>query len=127
MRISCLSLVVLLAAACSNTHCRRKSEVGTVVNPVAAEAPATKSNGDSRIFIYKYDGSQQCKGNTGISLEKMSEELKGIPILSQKKKKDGLMHIQVCGSPTGTANVYEISEKNLEKAEKAGFKKWNFE
>ncbi|MGE3683178.1 MAG: hypothetical protein AB7G93_15755 [Bdellovibrionales bacterium] len=62
-----------------------------------------------------------------VPLESMAQELKGIPILSSKKKMDGLMHIQVCGSTTGMANVYEIPAKYVKKAETKGFKTWSFE
>ncbi len=40
------------------------------------------------------------------------------------KKKDGLLHSELCGSPTGMNNVYEISGKDWSAADKAGFKKW---
>ena len=62
-----------------------------------------------------------------ISPEVMAKELKGIPIVSSTKKSDGLMHIQVCGSLTGMANVFEIPNKYLKQTETKGFKKWSFE
>jgi hypothetical protein len=35
-----------------------------------------------------------------------------------------MMRIQVCGAATGYSNVYEIDQKDLEKALKLGFRKW---
>jgi hypothetical protein len=54
----------------------------------------------------------------------MQKDLGGIQVFSSENKHDGMMRIQVCGAPTGYANVYEIDEKDLEAALKAGFKKW---
>ena len=56
----------------------------------------------------------------------MKNELKDIHIFSAVKKTDGLIHLQVCGSRTGKANVYEIKSVDLEAAKKRGFQVWNF-
>lgn len=127
LRFVLSSLAISTMVACANAHCRRKAEVTTAVSPVGADAPKSEATKDARIRVYKYDGSLQCQSGKGVALDKMAEELKGVAMFSQQKKPDGLMHIQVCGSGTGRANVYEISEADLAKAEKAGFKKWNFE
>lgn len=126
MKISILTTILLLGVACSNTHCRRKAEVAQVVTPAEAAAK-TPADPAAKIRVYKYDGSLQCQPGKGVSVDKMAEELKGIAVFSKQKKADGLMHIQVCGSGTGKANVYEILEKDFAKAEKLGFKRWNFE
>ncbi len=78
-----------------------------------------------RVQIAKANGSLQCNQGKTISLEKMAEELKGIPVYSQKTLNDGLMRIQVCGSPTGDSNVYEIPKDQIETALKRGFTQWN--
>jgi hypothetical protein len=122
-----VGFATLTLLACADAHCRRKAEVAQVVSPVNADAPKTASAKDAKVRVYKYDGSLQCQSGKGVAVEKMAEDLKGIAIFSQQKKPDGLMHIQVCGSGTGRANVYEILETDLPKAEKVGFKKWNFE
>jgi hypothetical protein len=62
-----------------------------------------------------------------VPLEVMAKRLQGVTIFSSSKKRDGLMHIQVCGSITGMANVYEIPASQQKKAESLGFKKWSFE
>ena len=54
----------------------------------------------------------------------MKKELGTIEVFSATNKHDGMMRIQVCGAPTGFCNVYEIDEKDLESALKAGFRKW---
>lgn len=123
-------MIALGLTACTQGHCRRKSETPKAAAPVesteqAAQAPATK--GSERTFVYKYDGSLQCGMGKAVPLDVMAKELTSVPILSSVKKRDGLMHIQVCGSITGMANVYEIPTKNLKQAEAKGFKKWSFE
>lgn len=97
---------------------------------MSAQQPAAtdaKPSGDQRVFVYKYDGGLQCGLGKAIGLDVMAKELQGITILSQSKKRDGLMHIQVCGSITGMANVYEIPLSQQKIAETHGFKKWSFE
>ena len=37
---------------------------------------------------------------------------------------DGKMRIQMCGSPTGNVNVYEIDKANLSQALGYGFTEW---
>jgi hypothetical protein len=127
-RFGSLILVFAFFTACTQGHCRRKSEAQGVAEPVGAAdaAGANKVNSD-RVLVYKYDGSLQCGMGKAVSLDAMAKELSGIPIHSSIKKRDGLMHIQVCGSITGMANVYEIPTSSLKQAEGKGFKKWSFE
>lgn len=118
----------LLLAGCAQHHCRRPPDTTQPVAVVAPEGEAVPIDATSRkVRVYKYDGSLQCGQGKAISLEQMATELKGVKIFASQKKSDGLMHIQVCGSPTGQANVYEILEGDVAKAEKSGFKKWTFE
>lgn len=124
-----LLVTLSLVAGCKTGHCRRQSEAPAEAKPLEATdatAPAKPVAGD-RVFIFKYDGSLQCKMGKPIDVDVMAKELKGITIYSSQKKPDGLMHIQVCGSATGIANVYEIPASSLKAAEGKGFKKWSFE
>ena len=122
--------LMTLAAGCVQGHCRRKQEAPTPIPtgeapPEPAAKPSADTNG--RVQVFKYDGSLQCGAGKAIAPETMAKDLGGIKVFSMIKKADGLMHIQVCGSNTGMANVFEISEKDLKKAEAKGFKKWSFE
>jgi hypothetical protein len=120
----------LVLASCAQGHCRRQVEAPAPPQPVdassAADTAAPKANSD-RVFVYKYDGSLQCKMGKAIAPEVMAKQLTGIPVLSSTKKADGLMHIQVCGSITGKANVFEIPAKYQKQAESLGFKTWSFD
>lgn len=90
-------------------------------------SPDTTATGPSSVHVYKYDNSRQCgQGSKAISLEEMAKQLKNIKIISQSKKNDGMMRIQMCGAPTGEANVYEIDQKDLKKAVKLGFREWKY-
>jgi hypothetical protein len=119
--------MILLICGCAQHHCRRPPDnpPTAVVAPQGEEVPSVATS--RKVKIYKYDGSLQCGQGKAADLDNMAKELKGITVFSSKKQSDGLMHIQVCGSPTGTANVYEILEADLPRAEKLGFKKWTFE
>lgn len=125
-----LVLAAFFAMSCTQGHCRRKSDAPGAATPVEAgdiSGTTGAAKASDRIFVYKYDGSLQCGMGKAIPLETMAKELNGIPIISSVKKPDGLMHIQVCGSITGQANVFEIPAKYLKAAETKGFKKWSFE
>ena len=117
--------------ACQSGQCRKvEKSLPPIETPeqVAARLSGKKETKEMKnIFVYKYDGSLQCGQGRKIPLKEMASQLEGIKIYSKVNKPDGLMHIQVCGSPTGYANVFEISPNDLEKAQENGFKVWEFE
>lgn len=119
-----VALFCLFLVACQSGQCRKSQKnIPKVQLPTAGNGKATSSR---KVKIFRYDGSLQCGQGNAIELKEMAKELKDIEILSMYKKPDGLMHIQVCGSPTGIANVYVISEADLGRATALGFKKWTF-
>ncbi len=132
--------VGICSASCTLGTCRKSGEMihEKNLNQVAqmeSDINKERQNRDEKfsenrkdhVFVYQPDGSLQCKPKTGTTLEVMAKDLKEIKIYSQENKSDGLNHIQVCGTPTGQVNVYEIDRKNLEKAKKQyHFKEWNF-
>ncbi len=77
-----------------------------------------------RVRIYKPDGSLQCNQGEAIPLPDMEKDLAGIQVFSRGRRNDGVMRIQLCGSPTGMCNVYEIPRKDLAAALKLNFKEW---
>ena len=109
---------------------------GKCVNQATGPAPATPSTTGAavkpeskldRVKVYKPDGSLQCGQGKAIPVADMQKDLKDIKVHSSSNQNDGMMRIQVCGSPTGNANVYEIDRKNLDAAIKLGFKEWTFD
>ncbi|WII71056.1 hypothetical protein QJS83_11345 [Bdellovibrio sp. 22V] len=116
---------VLILAACTSGNCR--SQKPPTKEGATSEVPVAKSAATDRVKVYKPDGTLQCGQGKLIPLAEMQKDLKGIQVHSAANKNDGLMRIQVCGSPTGNNNVYEIDRKDLEAALKAGFKEWTFE
>ena len=124
-------LAMLVLAGCQSGHCRKVDKsLPPVVTPEQMDQKAEGKDGpkkEKRIFVYKYDGSLQCGQGRKVPLKEMAGQLEGIRIHSMENKGDGLMHIQVCGSTTGYANVYEIAEKDRSIAVDAGFKIWEFE
>lgn len=83
-----------------------------------------KASQADRVKVYKFDGSLQCGQGEAIAATEMQKELGKITIFSSQTKNDGMMRIQVCGAPTGNCNVFEILRKDLEAAQKLGFKEW---
>lgn len=133
-----LSLLTLLVAGCANGPCRQlrhpelaagapPAQVQTGTTPAPNTAIRTDAKGsatqESTVLVYKEDGSLQCKAAKGLSVEEMEKQLAPIKVFSRDKRSDGLMHIQVCGSPTGQINVYEIPASSQKDAEAKGFKK----
>ena len=115
----CVSgLCAFLVMACANHPCR------TVDTSRLSEAKMPESQHDAHISVYKYDGSRQCGMGVSIPLDDMSKQLEGIPVFSKKSQNDGLMRIQVCGAQTGNAHVFEILQRDLDKAKKLGFQPW---
>lgn len=109
--------IVLLVIGCSSTNCRMKDFEGT---------ESQKEKKVKTVKVYRYDGTLQCGMGKRISIEEMQKDLKNVPVISSAHLNDGLMRIQLCGSPTGDANVYEIEETHLEKAKSLGFREWTF-
>lgn len=109
--------------SCSSEPCKIEERAGKQMT--GQEKPSsTVKDLSARIFVYKADGSLQCGQGQKIDLNIMKKDLNSIEVFSAENKHDGLMRIQLCGNPTGSCNVYEISAKDLEQALKLGFKKW---
>lgn len=104
----------LALGGCASGHCGRDGK--------AVQMDLSKK----KVFVYKYDGSKQCDETPGLALKEMAADFSGVKIFSMDKKNDGQIRVQVCGALTGMANVYEISAKDLPKAEALGFKVWSF-
>ena len=127
----------ILLTSCTNGPCRqlrhpelalpaqavvanKELEATTVVNLPPPELKTT----DGRVFVGRADGSLQCAMAKGKSPEEMEGDLEAIKVYSRTKRQDGKSHIQVCGSPTGMLNLYEIPSSSLKEADLRGFKKF---
>jgi hypothetical protein len=110
-------LVLVMFLGCTSTHCRIKE---------IEQLQAKQENKPKTVKVYRYDGTLQCGMGKRIPLEEMQKDLKDIPILSAAHLNDGLMRVQLCGSPTGDANVFEIEDSKLERAKEFGFREWTF-
>lgn len=83
-----------------------------------------KLNPQERVWVFQYDGSKQCGEAPATPIAEMQKQLGDIPVYGSENKADGLMHIQMCGAPTGKANVYWIDRSRLSDALAKGFKEW---
>ena len=117
LAITIMSIFVF--AACSTKPCREVNMAGVPEN-------IQTTNTTKNILVYKYDGTKQCGEGQETTLDAMSRQLRDIKIISMSKKHDGMMRIQVCGAPTGHANVYEILDTDASKAKNYGFLPWKF-
>lgn len=121
-----LILMGLILGACSHGNCRsQKAPSESAAASSVSEESSMKNNLNvDRVKVFKPDGTLQCKQGKLIPVAEMQKELKDIEVFAAENKNDGMMRIQLCGSPTGNSNVYEISRQDLEKALSLGFKEW---
>lgn len=115
--------LIFVTAGCASKPCKIEERKDVVMSG-SEKTSSQKKDLSTRVFVYKNDGSVQCEAAGKVSLDAMKKDLGPIEVFSSANKHDGMMRIQVCGAPTGFCNVYEIDEKNIEAALKAGFKKW---
>lgn len=123
MKKTLLILFSMIFVACANQACKIE-ERKDIVMTGNEKTSSQKKDLTNRVFVYKLDGSLQCEQGTKISIDTMKKDLQDIEVFSSENKHDGMMRTQVCGAPTGNCNVYEIDQKDLDKAVKLGFKKW---
>lgn len=125
----CSCLGFFLFVGCTSGNCRSQQETPEAL----AKAPKLsmeelthmkETSKGQRVHVYKPDGSLQCNQGRKITPEEMEKELAGVRIYSKLNKNDGKMRIQLCGSPTGNCNIFEIDRENLDQALKLGFKEW---
>lgn len=119
-----LLIFLINLTACTLGNCFLKSQPLGQEKAQKMKEALVESDITKKIKVYKLDGSLQCNQGEATTLAEMAKQLKDIKILKSYKTNDGVMRIQVCGAPTGNCNVYEIEQKNLEKALKLGFKQW---
>ncbi len=132
MNFFLIILFTISLQACANSHCRyiREAEAAKkadVSAPAASsEVPVAniKTSSADRVRIYKFDGSLQCGLGQSQSLSQSQKTLGSMTVHQSWKRHDGMMRMQLCGSPTGQANVFEIDRKDLPAALKLGFKEW---
>jgi len=117
MKLSFVMILGILATISSCAHSETK---------MTKEKSMTSTGASSgkKIWIYKEDGTVQCEGEKGRPLEQdqKSVEKAGIKIFASKKTTDGKMRIQMCGSPTGNVNAFEILASQEAAAKKLGFR-----
>ncbi|MGZ3744010.1 MAG: hypothetical protein ACXVB1_17530 [Pseudobdellovibrionaceae bacterium] len=128
-----MSIMSMTLFGCATGKCINAAsphpQPASVSNPTspsgdAAMKPESKLD---KVKVFKPDGSLQCGQGKATPIAEMQKELKDIKVYSSMNKNDGMMRIQLCGSPTGNANVYEIDRSQLEAAIKLGFKEWTFD
>jgi len=129
-----LLLLIMLGflQACTTGHCRHIREDEAIKSgrpPVVNEQRpvSIKTSSAERVRVFKFDGSQQCGSGTGSALSESLKDLRGLQVYQSWKRHDGMMRVQLCGTPTGQSNVYEIDRKNLTEALKLGFREWTLD
>ncbi len=128
-------LPILLMAACSHGQCsntpQKPVENAATVNedgtPSVTAAPppaAPKTSPPGSVQVYKASGDKQCGTGQATPIEKMKDILtkNKVTVLEAHTQNDGMMHAQLCGSPSGEIHVFSISKSQVKKAKALGFK-----
>lgn len=119
--------VMLFVFGCATGNCRSekmKQEKKEGPMPPKDNKLIPETSLSERVKVFKYDGTLQCAQGKKIDLNVMQKDLKDIKVYNSFSDNDGMMRVQLCGSLTGNANVYEIDRENLKKALSLGFKEW---
>ncbi len=111
----------VFSLGCQNGNCRSQKKIDD-----SAAIAVDSVNPLNKIQVFKYDGSLQCGTGKAIPIVEMQKELGTLIVYKAESKADGLMHVQMCGTNTGKANVYTIDSNRLEEARKLGFKQWTY-
>ncbi len=113
-----ISLILFSLAALGAAKSTRPGTKG-----IAQGSSATSSQLQERVWVGKPDSAQSCNVNSGISLDKMGNDLNkvGIKYTEHKKLPDSKLHIQMCGADKGTMNIYFIPKDALPQAMALGF------
>jgi hypothetical protein len=87
------------------------------------EAVKVSVNRSETVWVGKPDGAQSCSPDSGISLAQGVKELENahITVLESKKGSDGNVHIQMCGAPTGSLNLFLIPRESVRASQAIGF------
>lgn len=127
--ILAVATLCFIISACADKPCRECQPPindSKVTATPGQTAPVLNTVPD-RIKVFKYDGTLQCGMGKLIPIEEMKKEFKEIKIYKAVSKSDGQMRIQLCGSPSGSAHIFEIDRANLSEVLNLGFKEWIFE
>ena len=122
---SCAVVVLYLCvlAACADKPCReaRRPELDRTGDPenVASQQPLSRTPG--RVWVSRPDGSLQCQNGSGKTVAESARDLAGVVVYKRETRLDGLMRVQLCGTPTGRLHVFEIDARRLREAERRGF------
>ncbi len=119
--------LVLSLGSCTTGNCRSQQikleQAGPEMLPKENKLLPDPSQVE-RVRVYKANGSLQCAQGKSIEPATMEKDLKDIRVYKVSVESDGKLRTQVCGSPTGNANVYEIDKTNLDQAISYGFTEW---
>ncbi|QJD58458.1 hypothetical protein HG264_05810 [Pseudomonas sp. gcc21] len=108
------SILICLPAALLTASCTNDSRL-----PDAQVAPPPAPQ---TVQVYKPTGAVQC-GNPGATGATLALQLveSGVSVSDASCGHDGMMRIAQCGAPDGSIAVFAIAQRDLAKAQQAGF------
>jgi hypothetical protein len=96
----------------------------TAPSPTPTPMPEPAQIQEPSMMVFKSTGEKQCQSSGGVSLDAVKAQLiaRKIPVFEAHTQADGLMHMALCGTPTGTIHVFMIPVRLRAKALRLGFK-----
>jgi len=119
-------------------HARIRAFIPFHGNPLVGEAPALASTRRMMMgkWVYKEDGTRQCGEGHEITIQEMEKDLARIVgernIINRKKGQLPWMFPDLCGSPNGHVNMYELTPEGFLAFDRgivghAGFQVWVYD
>jgi hypothetical protein len=104
------------------TTAQAANQAMTTPTPVPSPTPVKLPK--DAVQVAKATGEKQCGIEKGVAIEEVQSTLTQdkITVYEAHTQLDGLMHMALCGSPSGSVHVFSIPKKDLAKAKKLGFK-----
>ncbi len=116
----------LITASCASGPCKQEFKDNAMTKTSVQSIEELRYPAHKRVFVYKPDGTLQCKQGQLIAVETLLKEFKekNITVFSNKHIHNGLMQIQMCGASTGMIYVFEIPSDSMNDASKMDFKEF---
>jgi hypothetical protein len=94
-----------------------------IVKPNTKWNVKTSTESEQKIWVTRADGSRQCGQGKGQNPTQVAAQVQqaGLLVFQSRLGKDGQMHPQMCGAPTGRTIDLEISKLDIRKALSLGF------
>lgn len=118
-----LGLVMFLGAAAGFAASKKGPDTPPRVQDSVDVSPKPGVKTSEEVWVARNDGGKSCGEKAPQTEEEAATELKqaGVRVLGSGKGRDGKLHAQMCGMPTGDTLRFRIPAGDVPKALALGF------